>query len=139
MKLTLEPKVYFIELVMVPEPITLESKSIIPPSHILLLDIGIDHNDSVMIFQDWSCKGNKFHDRIFHDPIHIGDSKYINRKEINKCEFCEPPHYLDWIATLDPINHHLKVIFSFPFFFFMYLCIHSYIEDNAYDRCGGGL
>ena len=35
---------------MVIEPITFESKSIILPSHILLLDIGIDHNDSVMIF-----------------------------------------------------------------------------------------
>ena len=56
LKPTLEPKVDFSELVMVPEPITLESKSIIPPSHILLLDIGIDYNDSVMIFQDWSCK-----------------------------------------------------------------------------------
>jgi len=49
-KLTLEPKVNFSQLVMVPEPITLESKLIIPPSHILMLDIGIDHNDSVMIF-----------------------------------------------------------------------------------------
>ena len=60
---------------MVSEPITFELKSTIPPSHILLLDIGINYNDSVMIFQDWSCKGNNFHDRIFHDPIHIGDYK----------------------------------------------------------------
>ena len=52
-KLTIETKVDFLELVMVFKPITLKSKSIIPPSHILLLDIG----DSVMIFQDWSCKG----------------------------------------------------------------------------------
>jgi len=51
-KLTREPKVDFPELVMVLEPITLESKSIILPSPILLLDIGIDQNDSVMIFQD---------------------------------------------------------------------------------------
>ena len=79
-KLTLEPKVDFHELVLVPEPIILESKSTIPPSHILLLDIGIDHNDSVMIFQDWSYKGNKFHDRIFHDPIHIGDCKYVIKR-----------------------------------------------------------
>jgi len=57
---------------MVPEPITLEFKLIIPPSHSLLLDISIDHDDSMMIFLDWSCKGNKFHDKIFHDPIHIG-------------------------------------------------------------------
>ena len=77
-KSTLEPKVNFFELVMVPEPITLESESIILPSHILLLDIGIDHNDSVMIFQDWSCNGNKFHDRIFHDPIHIEDCNYVH-------------------------------------------------------------
>ena len=61
-KLTLEPKVDFFELVLVPEPIILEPKSTIPPSHIL--DIGIDHDDSVMIFQDRSCKANKFHDRI---------------------------------------------------------------------------
>ena len=64
-KPTLEPKVDFSELVMVHEPITLQPKSTIPSSHILLLDIGIDHNNSVMIFQDWSCKGNKFHDRTF--------------------------------------------------------------------------
>ena len=73
-------------------------------THILLLDIGIDHDDSVMIFQDWSCKGNKFRDGIFHDPIHIGDYKYVNKKEVNKGGFCEPPHYLDWITTLDPIR-----------------------------------
>ena len=44
-KQTLEPKVNFSELVMVPDPITPEFMSIIPPSHILLLDIGIDYND----------------------------------------------------------------------------------------------
>ena len=66
-------------------------------------DIGIDH-DSVMIFQDWSCKGSKFHDRIFHDPIHTGDCKHVNRKEVNKGRFCELPHYLDWVATLDLIR-----------------------------------
>ena len=92
-KLTLEPKVDFPELVMVSKLIILESKSTIPPSCILLLDIGIDHDDSVMIFQDWSCKGSKFQDRIVHDPIHIGDCKYVNRKEVNKSGFREPPHY----------------------------------------------
>ena len=51
-KLTLEHKVDFSELVLVFEPIILEPKSTIPSSHILLLDIGIDHDDSVMIFQD---------------------------------------------------------------------------------------
>ena len=60
--------------------------------------------DSVMIFQDWSCKGSKFHDKIFHDPIHIGESKYVNRKEDNKGGFREPSYYLDWVATLDPIR-----------------------------------
>ena len=84
------------------KPITLESKLIILSSHILLLDIGIDYNDSVMIFQDWSCKENKFHDRIFHDPIHIRDYNYVHRKEVNKSGFCEPPHYLDWVETLGP-------------------------------------
>ena len=49
-KSTLEPKFDFFELVMVLEPITLEPKSTIPPSHILLLDQGINHNDSMMIF-----------------------------------------------------------------------------------------
>ena len=89
---------------MIPEPIILEPKSTIPPSHILLLDIGIDYDDSVTIFQDWSCKGNKFHDRIFHDPIHIGDCNYVHRKEINKGGFREAPYYLDWVATLNPIR-----------------------------------
>jgi len=59
-KLSLEPNVYFLELVLVPEPIIFESKSTIPPSHILLLNIGIDHDDSVMIFQDWSVKEISF-------------------------------------------------------------------------------
>ena len=48
-----------------------------------------------MIFQDWSCKGNNFHDRILHDPIKTGDYKYVNKKEVNKGEFHEPPRYLD--------------------------------------------
>jgi len=94
-KLTLELKVNFLELVLVPEPIILESKSTIPLNHILLLDIHMDHDDSVMIFQDSSCKGNKFHDRIFHNFLHIGDCKNVNRKEVNKGGFREPLHYLD--------------------------------------------
>ena len=72
---------------MVLEPITLEPKSTIPPSQILLLDLGIEHDESVMIFQDWSCKENKFHYRIFHDSIHIGDCNYVHRKEVNKGGF----------------------------------------------------
>ena len=55
---TLELSLDFSELVMILEPITLEPKSTIPPSHILLLDISINHDDSMMIFQDWSCKEN---------------------------------------------------------------------------------
>ena len=80
---------------MVSEPITLESKSIIPPSYILLLDIGVDHNDSVLNFQDWSCKGNKFHDRIFHNPIHIGNYiMYIEKRSIK----------------VSSVNHHIILI-----------------------------
>ena len=89
---------------MVPESITLELKSTILLSHILLLDIGINRNDSIMIFQDLSCKENNFHDRILYDLIHIGDCKYVNRKEVNKDGFREPSHYLDWAATLGPIR-----------------------------------
>ena len=37
LKLTLEPKVNFPELVLIPEPIILEPKLTIPPSYILLL------------------------------------------------------------------------------------------------------
>ena len=100
----LEPKVNFLELVLVTKPIILEPKSTIPCSHILLLDTGIEYDDSVIIFQDWSCKVNKFHDRIFHDPINIGDCNYVYRKEVNKGGFCESPHYLDWVATLDSVR-----------------------------------
>jgi len=88
---------------MVPEPITLELKSAIPSSHILLLDIGIDHDDSMVIFQDWSYEGDNFHDRILFDPIYIGNCKYINKKEVNKGGFRKPPHYLNWVAIFGPI------------------------------------
>ena len=101
---TLEPKVDFPELVLIPELFISKPKSSIPQNHILLLDQGIDHNDSVMIFQDWSYKGNNFHDRILHDPINIGDYKYINRKEVNKDGFCEPLHYFGWVERLGPIR-----------------------------------
>ena len=94
-KLTLKPKVDFSELVLIPESIILKPKSTILLNHILFLDIGIDHDDSVMIFQDWSCKGSKFYDRIFHGSIHIRDCKYVNRKEVNKDGFREPPYYLN--------------------------------------------
>jgi len=56
----------------------------------------------------WSCKGNKFHDRVFHYPIHSGDCNYVHRKEVNKGKFHEPPHYLDWVSTLDRIRPPLE-------------------------------
>ena len=84
---TLEPSLDFLGLVMVLERIILKPKSSNSSYHIPLLDISIDHNDSVMIFQDLSCKGIKFHDNILHDPIHIGDYKDVNRKEVNKGGF----------------------------------------------------
>jgi len=54
--LTLESKLnlsQFYKSTLVPKPITLEPKSTIPSSHIILWTYGVDHNDSVMIFQDW--------------------------------------------------------------------------------------
>jgi len=82
-KPTLEPNVDFPEFVLVQGLFISKPKSSILQNHILLLDQGIDQNDSVMIFQDWSCKGNNFHDKILHDPIKIGDCKYVDKKEIN--------------------------------------------------------
>ena len=103
-KLTLEHKVDFPELVSVHKLFISKPESSIPQNHILLLDQGIDQNDLVMIFQDWSCKRNNFHGRILYDPIKIEDCKYVNKKEVNKGRFREPPHYLDWVATLGPIR-----------------------------------
>ena len=57
-----------------------------------------------MIFQDWSCKGNNFQDGIFHDPIHIGDFKYVNIKKVNKGGFQDNLRYLDWAETISPIR-----------------------------------
>ena len=57
-----------------------------------------------MIFQDWSYKGDNFHNRILHDPIYIGDYKYANRKEVIKGEFLDNPQYLDWAAMLGSIR-----------------------------------
>ena len=80
---------------MVPKPITLEPESSILQNHILLLDLSIDHNDPEIIFQDWLYNRDKFNIRILDDPIHVGDYKYVNRKEVIKGGFCEPTHYLD--------------------------------------------
>ena len=90
-KPTLEPNVDFPELVLVFELFISKPKSSIPQNHILLLDQGIDQNDSVMIFQNWSCKGNNFHNRILHDPIKMGNCKYVDKKEVNIGGFREPP------------------------------------------------
>ena len=70
-KPTLEPNVDFPKLILVPKLFISKPKSSFHKTSILLLDQGIDQNDLVMIFQDWSCKGNNFHERILHDPIKI--------------------------------------------------------------------
>jgi len=56
-----------------------------------------------MSFQEWSYNENNFHNRILHDPIHIGDCKSVNKKEVNKSVFHEPPLYFDWVETLGPM------------------------------------
>ena len=94
-KPTLEPKLDFFESVLVPKPIFFEPKSTTLPNHVLLLDLDIEQNDSEMIFQDWSYNWDDFNVSVLHDPIHIKDYKYVNRKEVNKGGFREPPHYLD--------------------------------------------
>ena len=109
-KLTLEAKVDFPELVLVPEPIILELKSTIPPSHILLLDQGIDHNDFEMIFQDWSYKGDNFHVRILHDPIQSRGSNTVNKKEVIEGGFFENPCYLDWAVTVIPRSQNTYLV-----------------------------
>ena len=104
--LTLESKLdlsHIPESVLVPESFTLEPNSTFLSCHILLLDQGIDHNNSEMIFQDWSYNQDDFNVRILHDPNHIGDGNNVNRKEVIKDEVLETPHYLDWAATLGPI------------------------------------
>ena len=50
--LTLEPKFDFPELVLVPNPIILKPKSFTSSSQILLLDQGINNDDSEMVFQN---------------------------------------------------------------------------------------
>ena len=57
-----------------------------------------------MISQDWSYNRKKFHAWILYDPIHIGDYKNVNKKEIMKCGFHENLQYLDWAETLGPMR-----------------------------------
>ena len=59
---------------------------------------------TVMISQDWSYNRDKFHARILHDPIHIGEYKNINRKEVMKSEFHENSQYLDWAEMVGPMG-----------------------------------
>ena len=80
-----------------------------------------------MVFQDWSHKKDNFHDRILHDPIHIGDYKYVNRKEVIKGEIYEPPYYLDWVATLGPIRPPPEPPPFLPFLLF-HAYMHSFIH-----------
>ena len=58
----------------------------------------------MMISQDWSYNQKKFHARILHDPIHIGEYKNANKKEDIKGEFHENSQYLDLVETLDPMR-----------------------------------
>ena len=57
-----------------------------------------------MIPQDWSYNREKIHARILHDPIHIGNYKNANRKEVMKGRFHENSQYLDWAETLGPMR-----------------------------------
>ena len=68
------------------------------------MDQDLHQYDSVMISQDWSYNREKFHARILHDPIHIGDYKNVNKKEVMKGGFYKISQYLDWAETLGPIR-----------------------------------
>ena len=65
------------ESVLVPASCIPEPKSSIPQNHIPLLDLGIEHNDSEMIFQDWSYKQDDFNVRILHDHIQFRGCKTV--------------------------------------------------------------
>ena len=56
-----------------------------------------------MISQDWSYNWEKFHARILHDPIHIGEYKNVSKKEVMKDGLYENPQYLDCAETLGPM------------------------------------
>ena len=91
------------ESVLVLVPLILEPKSSILSNHISLLDQDVEHYDSEMIFQDWLYNRDNFYVRILHDPNQIEVNNNINMKEVIKGGFHQPPHYLDWAATLTPI------------------------------------
>ena len=101
---TLEPKFdlsFIPESISVPIPFIIEPKLSILTNQISLLHQDVNQYNSVMIFQDWSYNRKKFHARILHDPIHIGD---YNRKEVMKGGFHENLQYLDRVETHGPMR-----------------------------------
>ena len=103
LKSTLGPKLYLShipESVLISVPFILDPKLSILSNHIPLLDQGIDHNDSEMIFQVWSY--NRMIFILVSCMILI--SSNVNRKEVIKSRFHETSHYLDWVATLSLIQ-----------------------------------
>ena len=92
---TLEPTLDFSELVMILEPITLEPKSTIPLSHILLLDIGIEQDDSVMIFKTCHVKRISFMIGSFMILFLLGIVIMYTKKRSIKANF---------------VNHHIILI-----------------------------
>ena len=88
---TLEPKFDFFELVLVPEPISFQPKSITSLSKILLLDQDVDSDGTKMVFQAWSYNRDSFNVRVMHDPIHLGDNNNAHRKEVIKGELLNDP------------------------------------------------
>ena len=134
---TLEPLLdlsYFPELVLV--PVLPQSKSIILSFHTPFWDKAVDKIDSEINYGIWKLDGFKFLIKTNH--IYIILVGYI--REISG-RFLRTPQKFDWAAFRGPIRPPSKppeVTSAFPFFFFMHTCIHSYIEDNAWDRCGGG-
>jgi len=62
-KWTLNPRLtlsHILKTVLILVSSILEPRSAILPIHSPLLDLGIDHYDSEMIFQDWSYNGDDF-------------------------------------------------------------------------------
>ena len=119
---------HFPESVLV--PVLPKFKSIILSFHIPFWDKAVDTIDSEINYGIWKLDGVKFLIKIIH--VYIILVGYI--REISG-GFLRTPRKVDWPHSVDQSdhhwNHHLKVVFSFPFFFFMHPCINSNIEDNA--------
>ena len=113
---------HILESILVPEPFILEPNSTISSSHILLLDLGIEQNDSETIFQDCSYNQDDYNVRVSHDPIQSWDDKTVNKKEVIKGGFFENSRYLDSAEGLAQSdrhhNHRLEVTFFLPFLLF---------------------